>query len=371
MRDNRINIDFDFQRWEKVKQAAGKWWKGELERPLIQVRLQGHKPARPEPELPFYRFASFYDIDIPVEKIVDRWDYSLCCTKFMGDAFPTVFPNFGPGVIAAFMGATLQNSDDTVWFHYDRKPIADIEFKHTCDVPWLDRIKDCLAAARQRWQGLVQIGQTDLGGNLDIVASMCNCEDLMLAMYEQPEQVDKLVWQSHDLWWRYFEEINAVCQSTNPGYTSWDNIFSEQSYFMLQCDFCCMIGPEHFERFALPELTATAGRLSNAFFHLDGPGAIKHLDSILEIEGIKGVQWIPGAGQPDILHWLDVFEKIHNAGKLIQIFNGYFPKDMQTSQVIDKLGERLGNLNNIVFMFNGNISQEKEYRALLSKFNTI
>ena len=84
-------IGFDENRWEKVKADAHQWWAGELGRPLIQACLTGRKPEREEPDLPSHAFASFYDLSVPAEDIVDRWDYDLSCTEFLGDAFPHVY----------------------------------------------------------------------------------------------------------------------------------------------------------------------------------------------------------------------------------------------------------------------------------------
>ena len=51
-----------------------------------------------------------------------------------------------------------------------------------------------------------------------------------------------------------------------------------------------MLGPEHFEEFVKPEIVASCNRLGNSFYHLDGVGQIRHLDSLLAIAELKGIQ---------------------------------------------------------------------------------
>jgi len=92
---------------------------------------------------------------------------------------------------------------------------------------------------------------------------------------------------------------------------------------MLQCDFCYMIGPEMFDTFVKPELTATCEKLPHAFYHLDGIGQLPHLESLLTIQSLRGVQWVPGSGQPDCSHWPDVYRTIRSAGKLVQLFGSF------------------------------------------------
>ena len=87
------------------------------------------------------------------------------------------------------------------------------------------------------------------------------------------------------------------------------------------------------------------------------------MDSLLSIEDLKGVQWVPGSGQPDITHWPDVYRKIRDAGKRIQ-FGG-------TIQTFETIVEQLGSAEGIVFMGSADISDEGEVREFLRKYGVI
>ena len=81
-----------------------------------------------------------------------------------------------------------------------------------------------------------------------------------------------------------------------------------------------MISPDMFKEFILPELMEEIEWLDGkTIFHLDGPGALKHLDMLLEIPKLAGIQWVYGAGQPTAAYWVPVLKKIQAAGKLIHI----------------------------------------------------
>ena len=109
-------IEFTSDRWDKIREDADRWWFGDLKRPLIQMRFQGRDPGRAEPKIPGVPRTAFYLLNMPVSQIVDRWDYDLSRVKYGGDAFPEILPDFGPGAIAAFLGAVTVVEDDTVWF---------------------------------------------------------------------------------------------------------------------------------------------------------------------------------------------------------------------------------------------------------------
>ena len=364
-----MSVEFTEQRWQKVKVDAHKWWTGQLGRPLIQVRLKGIEPDRKKPNHPYYYFTSFYDFSVSAEEIIDAWDYNLYCTEFLGDAFPHVWPNFGPGSIAAYMGAKLENGTDTAWFHPEKiLEITELYFEYIPDNKWFVRTKEIIQAAVDRWQGAVQIGLTDLGGNMDILSTFLPSEKVILDLFDHAEAVKRLNWKAHELWWKYFDEFSTITKAVNPGYSSWARIFSEEPYHIIQCDFCFMISPAMFEEFVKPELLATSQKLTNVFYHLDGPGELVHLDSLLEIDSIHGIQWVPGAGQPDVTGWPDVYRKITDAGKKIHVSSNMADNPFN---VIDKIADQTGRADNIIYHFDGEIADRDNVEKLLKNYDCI
>ena len=131
-----MSIHFDPARWVKVKQDARQWWAGELDRPLFCLTAHGRSADRPPARHPFHHFTAFYDFSVTPEEIVDVWDYHLSRQRFLGDAFPTQWPNFGPGVAAGFLGAELLLDGRTVWFRpRQRQPLAELHFRFDAENP--------------------------------------------------------------------------------------------------------------------------------------------------------------------------------------------------------------------------------------------
>jgi hypothetical protein len=362
-----MNLDFSTDRWSTVKKNYRRWWAGELERPLINVTLSGRTPTRAKPDIPWHHFNSFYDFSVPAAKIVDWHEYHLEGKVFLGDSFPHANLYLGPGVVAAYMGAEVTNSVSagTTWFHPRTVvPAAELRLRLVENEPWWQRTLDLYRAAQARFQGRVQLDMADLGGNLDIAATFRPSESLLLDLYDCPEEVTRLAWEGHEAWWHCFEAINKEAH-LNPGYTSWCPIFSEQPSYMLQCDFCYMIGPDMFAKFVLPELAASCRKLTNAFYHLDGPGQLPHLDQLLSLPELKGVQWVPGEGQPDITQWPDVYRRIHAAGKLIQIYSHQSPYGWET---LDIIADQVGSAKGIIIVGDGGLQDEDKVRRMLEKY---
>jgi len=327
-------IDFNETRWTKVKESHRKWWAGKLGRPLIPIAIPGREPGRPMPDAPLLCQRTCADLTVPAEQLIDRIDYELSCRHFLGDAFPFFNMDcFGPGVAAAFMGARLDNSSGGVWFYPPADvPIQEIHLRFDPGSVWFRRVCDIYAAAADRWKGAVLMGMTDLGGSLDILSSFRPGENLLLDLYDEPDEVKRLLREAHEAWHQYYCAINAI-HPPNPGYSDWSGIYSEKPSYMLQCDFSYMISPGMFDEFVKPELAASCKRLGRAFYHLDGKGQLAHLDSLLTIPGLDGVQWVPGDGAPDCGQWPDVYRKIAAAGKKMQVFGRFEVLDKVTGQI--------------------------------------
>ena len=354
-------VDFTPDRWEAVKETYRHWWAGELPRPILDLVLDGRDPGRPEPKAPILSQATCADLSISVEALIDRLDYELSKSVFLGDSFPMLhMESFGPGVGAAFLGARLDTSTGRVWFHPPAElPIEEIHLSYDPDNIWLRRIKNICAAGMDRWQGRVQIAMTDIGGALDILSTFRPSENLLMDLIDSPDEVKRLIGEIHLLWNRFYAEIDAILHPQSPGYATWCRIFSNQPYYIHQCDFCYMISPDMFREFVHDDLATSSREMPRCFYHLDGRGQLPHLDMILAIDRIAGVQWVPGDGAAPADHWIDVYRRIFAAGKKTQLFGDIEP----ARKVIDQLGVGPG----VHFrMPGGPISEEKKFRQTLT-----
>ena len=338
-------IDFTASQWDRVAAAYQGYWDGSLDRPVVGVELIGRDPGRPCPNVPRLSQGSCHRFDIPADALVDQMDWDLSRRVFLGDAFPCIsMDTFGPGVVSAFSGATLDNSTGNVWFHppegiTEETPIEQVHITYDPNNRWVQRIKDIYRAGQERWGDSVAFTLPDLGGNLDIVQTFRPGERLLLDLFDSPEQVQRLLAEAHDAWWAAFEDFNATLMPTNRTCCTWLPFISDAPHYMLQCDFAYMISPAMFREFVLPELAATCGRLSRSIYHLDGVGQLPHLDMLLELDTLDGVQWIPGDGKAPLREWPDVFRRIQQAGKRIQLC-GSTQEDLEP--ILDALGNAKG-----------------------------
>lgn len=121
-----------------------------------------------------------------------------------------------------------------------------------------------------------------------------------------------------------------------------------------------MISPEMFDQFVAPELAATCKRLSHSVYHLDGAGQLPHVDSLLAIDELDGIQWVPGEGQPWGACWADLFCRILEAGKKIELYC--------THDLLDIIAQRVGTTRGCVVWLGGEEDEMPAINAFLARY---
>lgn len=72
-----MSIKFTSDQWLHVKESSNRWWAGDLDRPLIPVRLHGRDPDRAKPDVPLLSQSNCHDFSISPDQVIDRIDYEL------------------------------------------------------------------------------------------------------------------------------------------------------------------------------------------------------------------------------------------------------------------------------------------------------
>lgn len=347
--------------WEQCKERFNAFWDGEIiDRCCIAITAPRIKAKSSPAELE------------EAENIIQKWtnsEYRInqfmnYCTNtyFAGEAFPLFWNNLGPGVLAAFVGAKHIFAEDTVWFDSDPvikdwSRISKINFnKNSC--MW-QTLMDLTGYAYSNSINKFIVGITDLGGNFDIAASLRGTEELLFDLYDYPEEVKSLIEQIDNIWSECYEYLLSISNKNSQGISSWMPLWCKERWYPLQCDFSAMISPSMFEEFVKPSLIRESKFLDKSIYHLDGPGEIPHLDHILDIDEITGIQWTAGAGNANEgdEKWYPMYKKIQGKGKNLVLL-GIQP------QCIEKL---LGSLSSRGLFISTHCSSEEEVRELLKK----
>lgn len=371
--------------WEETKEKWKKYWKHEnTGRPLMCVIArkpevesfsdgtpveggyldqicQGKYYNMPE-ELKWKDIEDKYQ---NAERIVARYRYFCQTHEFMAESFPNLNIDFGPGSLAAYLGSDIGFKEDTVWFHScidDWEDLAPFVFDPNNEwfLKHIELARDCRILAGDDFY----VDMPDLMENIDVISSLRGAMDTLYDLIDDPEIIEERINQITDLYYDYFDLFYDTIHDDQGGnaYTVFQ-IWGPGRTVKLQCDFSAMMSPDNFRDYIQPSLDKQSKKADHVLYHLDGPDAIKHLDALMEIEGIDALQWTSGDAGPDgtLPDWDVIYDKAILAGKSIwvKVYSGSF-EDWLTN--VDRIVKKYGSHS--LFLLFPEMSMEQAERLI-------
>ncbi|MEI6219178.1 MAG: hypothetical protein WCP86_09785 [bacterium] len=290
------------------------------DRPLLHITYPSgiHKEAPPAPTGIRERYLNF-------DWQVDNADAWIQGTAFLHEGFPGMWCNLGPDVLTAYTGSELEFAVDTVWAKSrikDWKDEPPLLFQR--DGFYWKQMEKFLALAAERGEGKWLVGSGDLHSNADALSALRGPENLLLDLYDNPCEIHKRLAEMHQVFLEvldaHFKIIHPRAKGLN---SSWLSAMCRGRYATIQNDFCYMIGPAMFDEFFKDYVEKEASSLDRAIYHLDGPGAIPHVDSICASSSLDAIQWIPGPGGPGHAaqsDYMNLLKKIQKLGKGLWLY---------------------------------------------------
>ena len=307
--------------WEKRIQRHDAFWNREIiDRPLVCVSCYAPNPDYPAP--PEKSFASCRERWFDTEYLAEKTVSAVMNTSYFGDALPIFNPNLGPEVLSAFFGMEMEFSETTSWGIPNLKSWEDLDsIKFNEDNYYYQKMHEITDTLLEAGKNMFYVGLTDFHPGGDAVAAFRDPVELNYDMIDHIDKVKKLVLDINPVYFRIFDSFYQKLSVANKQATTcWAGIVSSQKWYVPSNDFSCMVSKEMFDEVFLPGIEEECQFYGNSIYHLDGPDALRNLDSLLEIKELNAIQWIFGAGNGRPGDWLDVYKKCQAANKGIQIY---------------------------------------------------
>ena len=243
------------------------------------------------------------------------WYVAHSCLK--ADILPVANTQLGPGSLAAILGGVFEGGEDTIWIHPNPDDTDDITFDPN-HPNWLLH-KDLLRACKRKAQGHYYVGMPDLMEGLDVLAALKGTDQVLLDTVMRPELLERQIQQVNDIYFRVFDELYDIIREGDEMAFCYFSSWAPGKMTKLQSDISTMISVDDFRRFVQPFIREQCQKIPYTLYHLDGVGAIRHLDALLEIDELNAIQWTPGVGKPQggSPKWYDLYKKILAAGKSV------------------------------------------------------
>ncbi|MCL2708832.1 MAG: hypothetical protein FWF03_06940 [Defluviitaleaceae bacterium] len=334
------------------------WAREEAERPIVTIVY-----AKPDKkDYARKNHATWEEYWLDIEYRAEATEKDIGNTVYDAEAMPVAFPNMGPEIFSAWAGCPYLYSQTTTWTEpciFDWETDADKAVVDT-NHPLFKILDNYARLLLERGKDKFVVGLTDFHPGGDHIAALRDPERLALDLLEHPDEVKAKLESSYAEYFGVFDYFSKMLTGSGLPVSSWTPITSRKGMYIPSNDFSCMISKQMFDEFFLEGIVRECRHYGNSIYHLDGPGALQHLDSLLSIEELDAVQWVPGAGRSEVLRWLDVYEKVIEGKKGLQI-SGVRPSDL------DVLMERLPAAG--VWLCMSEIGNKSESEEIMKKIN--
>ena len=247
----------------------------------------------------------------------DYLDWYVAHSSLMADMLPVANTQLGPGSLAAILGGVFEGGEDTIWIHPNPNYSDDIVFNPNHPNYLLH--KDLLKACKRKAQGHYYVGMPDLMEGLDVLAAIKGTDQVLLDTVMQPEMLEHQMQQINDIYFQVFDELYDIIREGDEMAFCYFSSWAPGKMSKLQSDISTMISVDDYRRFVQPFIREQCQKIDYTLYHLDGVGAMHHLDALLEIKELNAIQWTPGVGEPQggSPKWYDLYKKILAHGKSI------------------------------------------------------
>lgn len=267
-----------------------------------------------------------------VQQRLDTFERFIEGKRYHGETFPMFDPNLGPDVYAAFYGSELHFGEVTSWSNPIVENWEDVEkLKLDMNNVYFKKVEELMYAALERCTGKYLVGYTDLHPGVDCAMAWRGSQRLCMDLYDSPDEVTKLIDIAYADFHMIFDHFDAILKTHKQPSMCWMGVPSFGKFHVPSCDFSAMISPDAFAKFSLPILQQEIEPMTHNVYHVDGRGVANHLDYILAVPKINGVQWVQDPDMQAIMQWVPLIKEVLAAGKSIIV-------DLKHSELEDFIG---------------------------------
>lgn len=307
------------ENWEHIQKRFLEFWARENhDRPLLSIQVLKDNHSAP----PVSNHGSLRERWMDAEYMLMRANWQMQNTLYLGEAFPVLNPDLGPDYFAAGYGAEIEFGENTSWAKHFLTD-DDVEnyegLRLEKQNQYYAKMDEMTKAAVEDGRDKYIVGVTDLHPGADGLVSLRSPMSMCYDVYDNPEFIKQGVMDLLSGFQEVYTHLYQLTTKYQKGSSCWMGIWHPGRWYVPSCDFSCMISPEQYEELIVEEIEKETEFLDASIYHLDGPGALRHLDRILQIPKLCGVQWVYGAGQPSASHWIPIIRKIQAAGKCVVI----------------------------------------------------
>lgn len=304
--------------WLEAEERLTALWRGQaLDRPCMAVRAPSGRNV-PGPGEPQTAEQKWLDPDWILPHLLADVEN----TWWGGEALPSGLLMGGWTVC---LGGKPRFELETIWFEPFSVDFAKPSpFILAPDDPWQRKYERLYLAAigAAGWDDFLIGSPGGLPAN-DLLSMHMGTSSFLLALVDEPQWMEEAILRGARQLVTARRRLQESARKRHRfwyGNAGWMPFWAPEPYLSTQSDVSCMLSPEMFERFVVPELDLYGNEFGAMWYHLDGGDARQHLPRLLSLPYMRVVQYVPRPCEPPNGEGhLDLYREIQEAGRIVHV----------------------------------------------------
>ncbi len=244
-------------------------------------------------------------------KMFDQWN------RIDHDIFFTAAPFTGMPWLEAMLGCDVFSTESSFVAHTINRDIDRIDLGSIRLPDWSEKYIEFICTLQDTGEGIFPVGQPILRGPADIVGTFLGHEELVLALFDHPEVVVKLLNQSAQ---RY---LDLICDQQKYLRPFWDgyamgfyDLWCPGPCLWFQDDLTALLSPKFYEKYIYEIHRMLSANAPYTMMHLH-PSSFYILDYLLDIETLKAIQINKDIGGPTVEEMMPWLQKVQAKKNLV------------------------------------------------------
>lgn len=157
----------------------------------------------------------------------------------------------------------------------------------------------------------------------DLIAMLMGTESFLISLMDHPDWMREAIITGAREQVRICQQLRNLAREKHNfwyGNAGWMPFWAPEPFISTQSDVSCMLSPDMFEQFIVPELDIYGEAFSTMWYHLDGGDARQHLPRLLSLPYLRVVQYVPAPCEPpNGPEHLDLYRQIQASGRIVHI----------------------------------------------------
>ena len=266
--------------------------------------LKGLNPCMLLPE----EFLKDYD------RIVAQWD------EVEDDLIRAVAPIPPFPWLEAMLGSPVQVGNESIWAEEGGFDYAELnKLDLSKDNPWCRKYLEFVAGLQDHYKNRFPVGQPILRGVSDMIASLRGTSQMILDLYDRPEDFQHLARICSDLLIELVQEQQSLTGPFLGGYEVEQlSLWAPDRIIRIQEDASALFSPSLYIQYLHEEDQRQASAFPYSVIHLHS-SSLFLLNHILDIESLNCIQINKDVGGPEIQRMLPFFKMVKKLGKRLLI----------------------------------------------------